>query len=536
MGSVTTWRRLEPRPRSTTLTALAARVADPLWMLERQARTGELTGSDRGSLTRVRLAVEQAPITRWAPGTGPPAGEGAPLLPGEPIERLVDAVPPAADLTARAAAGRYFLRLLGPVLAARYGPGWREHFALPPLDVAARADSDGAGLRWSRLLAGRAIDGEALRQAFTAGLPDEPPIDPDDTVAVQDASEVFVRWWDERFRTPAGAWTAGRLAAPFQLAARTRSDPTGLVAPEHRGGRVDWHTFDGLDETTMAATDPEPTVERVEALATALTFPGMPRPRWWEFEDAAIDLGRLDAAPDDLARLLLAEFALVYGNDFFLIPMTATAGTLVRISGFEVDTCFGETIPVPSAAEADGPVTDGYRAWRMFDSGAAGLVLAPSTVDVVQDEPREEVLLTRDEMADLAWAIELRVTGPTGAVVERREVEYARQPTPQPAVENPLRYRLATTVPQSWLPLLPTAGGTLDLSPQARPAGRLIGDTPKFSLEAIELPRTGRRVTLMPRRARAADGTVLTWLAWQATSSRGESLSGLRYDELTHER
>jgi hypothetical protein len=545
MASVTTWRRLEPRTRSTDLPSLAARVADPLWMIARQWQSGELTGSDTASPTMVRLTAEHSTITRWAPGTQTPAGDGHPLPAGQPIERRVEAVPAVPGLTDRARAGRHFVRLLGDELAGRYAAGFREQFALPALTPAEEAASDELGRRWSRLLAGRAIDGAALRAALGPAdnptLPAAPPIDGNDRTPVLLAAGRFAQWWDEQFAAPAGAWVANRLSAPFRLAAATSSGPITLVAPEHRGGRVDWHTFDAAGATSMAASDPPSVAVTATGLPTRMTFPGMPRPRWWEFEDAAVDLGRLDAAPDDLGRLLLAEFALVYGNDFFAIPVSMCPGSVCRVVTLEVDTCFDETITVPSTVTYDGPAT-GHRTWRMFhcDSAApaaTALVLAPSAVDLLQGGPREEVLITRDEMANLAWAIELRVAGPMGSVVERREVEYARQVRAgeEPTVENPLHYRLSTSVPESWLPLIPVAGGSLAMPPTSTPAGRLLGDAPGFRLDAVELPRIGRRVTLVPRRARAVDGTILTWSAWDVGSGRGESSSGLRHDDLTHE-
>ena len=36
----------------------------------------------------------------------------------------------------------------------------------------------------------------------------------------------------------------------------------------------------------------------------------MPAARFWEFEDAQVDFGSVDAGPTDLARMLLVEFAL----------------------------------------------------------------------------------------------------------------------------------------------------------------------------------------------------------------------------------
>ena len=531
MPSVTTWRRLEPRTRSKNLPSVAARVADPLWMIARQWQSGELTGSDTGSPTFVRLTAEHSTITRWAAGTKAPAGDGDRLPAGQPIESLVEAVPSAPGLTDRARGGRQFVRLLGTALAGKYAAGFRENFALPALSAAEEENSDDFGLRWSRLLAARAIDGAALRAELGSAehptLPAAPAIDITDRTKVLIAAGRFAHWWDELFPTSAGAWAPNRLATPFRLAASASSGPVTLVAPDHRGGRVDWHTFDSAGATSMAAGDPPSVAVTTTGLPTRIGFPGMPRSRWWEFEDAAVDLGRIDAAPDDLGRLLLAEFALVYGNDFFAIPVSMRAGSVCRVLALEVDTCFGETVTVPSTVTYDAPA-DPHCSWRMFqcDSGsptapgaptATGLVLTPSAVNIIQGAPREEVLIARDEMANLAWAVELVVTGPMGAVVERREVEYARQARSQEetTLENPLHYRLSTTVPESWLPLIPVAGGSLALPPASKPAGRLLGGATGFRLDAIELPRVGRRVTVVPRRTRAEDGTILVWSAWE---------------------
>ena len=46
-SSVTTWNRLEGRPRTTSFEeSLQAEVRDPLWMLTRQWQMGEFEGSD----------------------------------------------------------------------------------------------------------------------------------------------------------------------------------------------------------------------------------------------------------------------------------------------------------------------------------------------------------------------------------------------------------------------------------------------------------------------------------------------------------
>lgn len=541
MASVTTWRRLEPRNRDEALTSLAARVADPLWMVARQWQIGELTGADAASPVLARLAVDRTPITAWVSESG---GDWLPYEPGQPVEQLVDAVTPAIGLADRARAGRHFLRLLGAVRMSRYAEDFRSAFPVPAFSAEEAARSDEAGLRWSRLLAGRAVDGAALRAAFgpagEVSLPPELVVDPADESAVHATATAFGAWWDSRYEGRAGAWQPERLAAPFRLSAATSTGPVTLVAPEHRGGRVDWHTFDAHrgDQRTTGA--PASAAETWTALPTQVALPGMPALRWWQLENAAIDLGRIEAAPDDLGRLLLAEFALVYGGDFFVVPIPVPVGSLARVESLDVVTNFGETVSIPSAVIHDGSSPEGRR-WRMYHcdtpalATAVGLFVPPTSVDSAVGKDLEDVLFARDEVANIAWAIERRVLGPWGAVVERREVEHSQRAraASQSGATNELRYFLSTTVPNSWLPLVPS-GDSFVLADAAEPASHLLsGDG--FKLESVELPRQGLHVTLHPCRARQADGTVIMWHTYRVRPGRGESSSGLRFDDLAHQ-
>jgi hypothetical protein len=46
----------------------------------------------------------------------------------------------------------------------------------------------------------------------------------------------------------------------------------------------------------------------------------MPAARLWEIEDGSVELGAIDAAADDVARLLVWSSRSSYGNDFFVVP------------------------------------------------------------------------------------------------------------------------------------------------------------------------------------------------------------------------
>lgn len=144
MPSITTWTRLEPRPRADDLTtALQAPIADPAWLLARQWQVGEFAGTDGGTPAAARVRAEAAVLTVMAPAGGsarPFDGSAVPLEPLAEHEPVT-----AADRWLAVESGQHFLRLLGAQgpAAAAYGPAYIAAYPLggatpgdPTLDVA----------------------------------------------------------------------------------------------------------------------------------------------------------------------------------------------------------------------------------------------------------------------------------------------------------------------------------------------------------------------------------------------------------------
>ena len=143
-----------------------------------------------------------------------------------------------------------------------------------------------------------------------------------------------------------------------------------------------------------------------------VSFAGMPNTRWWTFEDRKTNFGDVGASTTDLAKLMFLEFALVYANDWFVVPWTLPAGVIATVRGLAVTTVFGERLWIESA---DAGLEPAARRWRMFTvdvtgaDGATsdpGLVLLPAAVKIDQGPPTEDVMLVRDESANMVWGIE----------------------------------------------------------------------------------------------------------------------------------
>src|SRR5262249_37828702 len=159
----------------------------------------------------------------------------------------------------------------------------------------------------------------------------------------------------------------------------------------------------------------------------------------WEFEDARVDFGAVDTLPGDAAALVLLQFAITYGNDWFLVPVPVTVGSLCAITSVKVTDSFGGTFDIPSFSQTIGAAD----CWRLFTiSGATGdlLFLPPSSGSMPESRVLETVLLARDEMANMAWAIEKKVLDPSGRVFQRTRPPIA----PDERGTAPLSYALVT--------------------------------------------------------------------------------------------
>jgi hypothetical protein len=490
--SSTIWSRLEPLPTSDDIAqSLQARIADPLWMLARQWQFNEWQGEDAGSPVRAALALLGLPVHTLLPmqGDAPPVALDAAA---PPLEALVEREQVlAAHPKLNAQAGQQLMRLwraagLGaalPALLAAYPA------ALPKPDDAV---ADNAGFVWNVLLDARAVDAlelaadarplvgnAALLSAFGDGLGIAPAL----RNALEDTLARWLAWLDDLALegTPGASayWNAQRLEYAFALGVGDAQSGARLEADEYTDGRLDWHTF----AVNVAAPDAPgpvfapPQVRRHEwkRLLPALAgYPGMPADRYWEFEDGRVAFGLMGAAKSDLARVAVLEYALVFGNDWFVLPLTLPVNALYKVDqgGFVVTDNFGFQAVIPPARNLDGTQ------WTMYEMSVAEganaprarlddiLYLCPS-VETIESPPLEHVLVMRDEMANLVWAIEKRVQGASGEPLDRK-FEATRLATTQTlraaegapvAPSAPLSYRLQTPVAANWIPFLPVRKG-----------------------------------------------------------------------------
>ncbi len=575
MSSITTWQRLEPLPRSNDLRhGLRAEIADPLWLLARQRQFGELRGEDAGSPVEATLRATSGRISRLhlgAPGSGAASAATDHTDADAPLEAMVEreairSTPAGGALVV--SAGLHFIRLLRANQAASSVQAYLDEYELAAGDL---PGDDPDAVRLRRRAVGRVPDarriaadllGERGAASELTSLPSQPTLTAADEAKVLPAANAFLASWESTLSEPAPseptAWNPTRLEHTFAVQADLPGGRVVLRADEYRGGRLDWHAFVAAGQPSLGdpslPLDPTSLVRTV--LPTSVTYGGMPAQRFWEIEDGAVRFGGLDTGRTDLARMILAEFALTYGNDWFVVPIDLPVGSITSIDDFDVVDSFGISTSIERSVSASS------HGFRMFELDAPEgpqrvaqlFFLAPALAELSESPPTEHVVFFRDEMANVVWGVERAYQGGAGTAVDRFE-EHQRRLGEQQRIETDfgdaqLLYRLQTDVPDHWHPFVPvraagvaaTAGVIqLERRPMVRvlpdrtsvalqPKGRILTERDPLRLEEEEVPRDGTEVVRTFQLTRWSNGRYAMWSGRYRTTGAGEGRSNFRSD------
>ena len=597
--TITTWNRLEARPRTQSFErSLAAEVRDPLWMLSKQWQMGEFEGSDAGSPVFAKMLMQTTRLTKYQPG----AGRAELFDASVPLEAKVERRPVPMhrqrrilSLNLRLVMARQWFSLIADV--ADYRSAFVTAYSIEKPDPTKKEGVDTCAHPevWDtfQALAGRAMDGGALYEYLLAD-PGHHAYDGVSGIANGDHGALDIRatkflTWAARFlaQPPANgdsAWIPERLEYQFATSAPMPGGTEKVyVADEYYSGRLDWYSLD--EDASLRALGAVPGSEVTglppdDAFTTIpipVSFSGMANTRWWAFEDHQTNFGDIDASTTDLAKLLFMEFALVYANNWFVVPRTLPSGALAKVQGLAVTSVFGERFWIEAAGQG---IDKDWGRWSMFTinvrnspSGSVAadttLLLLPTLAKAQASPPLEEILLVRDEVANMAWGVERTVPmatglGRPGNEVQIQSVNYLEAllgaggplPPPPPMAAD-VRYQVMNTVPENWIPLIPVhvPGSNRKIQLQRAAMPRiLIGDpgpiekvqpltsllsqglddvpAQTYFIHEEEVPRAGSRVTQYYTRTRWTAGQVFTWLRAQKQTGRGEASSGLGFDRL----
>lgn len=462
---------------------------------------------------------------------------------------------------------------------------------------------DHEAIQFLRVCAGRVIDGVALYEAWQLSereVPSNPVIpDPNKKNKVKEALEELEKWILEVFgaigQQDPPAWQPERLEYGVEVVSIAEvvgapGTKMNIVLPAYPGrdGDFDWHAFD-LRQEGKPVPDFSPgdiELKEMNVLPMHVRFRGMPNARWWDFEASTTDFGDIRPDKRDLAKLIIMDFMLVAGNDWFVIPFDQRVGTLCWVDSLQVHDVFGETILVKRAEQMDdkrGTPAPGER-WTMFSTSRESNTVESNTSNTVESNTAkvadfffllpltaatatqvgptiEEVRFLRDEMANMVWGVENTIENGVGQPWLGHERDLAAKPATSgpPAAAGsaggdkpPLRYQIQTIVPTNWIPFRPvlvdTGGATgssrfaleitamLDASAKPiPPVGRIlqptnVEDTQLYRVREEEVSREGTRVMRVICRSRWKDGSTHLWIARRKAVGMGEGSSGLRFD------
>jgi len=552
------WDRLEPDNTDETLIeGLQARVADPLWMLARQWQTGELDGEDAASPFATWISHETLPLTTL---TTPDGRRHSIAGNPTPLEPLVEAIPPSATSAEDFAS-------LGAAAIADLPRGvdrdlmrklLRLHYPVETSNLRPQAPVPQPALRRLRVLARHGFDPFAMAQDKAQALAADKNMPRMKAGALDRWVQSHTTRCAQRGRAIAektDAWDAHKLEYQATLSTRAGDEQVDLALSQYGGGRLDWYSFDGNGSAAKSVGGARLTKKRVRGTPMALTYAGQPVSRFWEFEDAAVHFGGLSAGPADIARMVVADFAAIGGDDVFVIPFDVPVGALARVTKLEVRDVFGYSHTVKPAREMDKPSPDGTRPFSMFELGESSppetgvspwVPVLPVLANAMDGPALERISLRRDEDANMAWAIEEEIEGPFGRPLRRRQ---AWEPKDFDALEpgDAWPYRVQTDVPPWWIPLVPervAKGGQIHLRrarmgvwetlppDQAGPKSRAMDPTRPVTLAEHALPVSGLELTRHWQLGRAYDGKLVLWQSWRRRTGAVARPSGLQFDAI----
>ncbi|HSP36147.1 MAG TPA: hypothetical protein VLR26_00150, partial [Frankiaceae bacterium] len=490
--------RLESDPEQTDLgRGFTAEVADPAWLLGRQWQLGEHQGEDASSPVRVTFRPRLTPID---PVVGQPEYDPRTT----PAEAIVESEP--GDWWTpgrRVGAGRAVATAAASAGSPLPDDETLQLASLPvPYDVLDGTGYDGR-LLWDRRLELN------LDEAWFSALrpPTSEPLD----------------LWDP---------------AEFSYEASFAADGVALPLHRHDGGDLDWYSVDADGPLPDPASPPDP----VQRFPGRVRYPGAPLPRWWEIEDAKVDIGGYPPDRAHLATLLLIDLIVNQSDDWFAFPVDALAGHVVTLDEVIVSDSFDQDWTL-------SPPDD----WSLFATHGLGnrsLVLWATAATPLAGSAVDEVAVGIDEDANLVWAVEQRLRG--------RTVASEADPPPEPPAHLDMSgrpgfaYRPMTRVPPHWHPYVIqdvdgrrrfVQGRAADLSgafavlmPEAE-SDLLIdpasgGVSPTHQIEPAAIPSDGLRVERRAMLARATDGSPVLWTQRRRQPLLAPPTLRLRFDAM----
>ena len=572
------WNRLEPRTRTDDFSRpMYAEIRDPLWMIARQYQFGEFLGEDAGSAIECRTKIKTSSINKYKGANSASSDYNDEM----PLERLVEATNVDIDMMSRLEMSRWWKKKLS---ANQYASLVREpEFKINHESWNIKADhleliddandynqllSNEQNQLNTSLLNTQQFDGFKFFQSIENGSATSLGLSSTILNLLGDFQAWVIKNYIPNYSPSQNAWKESRLEYAFQAAAPNADKANQVLkVDEFANGHLDWYYFqkESLSEQNSDLVSSILDLSQTEThhrtmIPVQMSIPGLPLPRWWQIEDYKINFEKLTINRSDTSTLAFTEFVTQFSNDWLLVPFNLNAGSLAEVDSLIVKDVFGQSTIVKTANHNYDSNTDDWNIWSMFDISSYNgemnncIFLPPSLVKSLESKPFEEVQLVRDEMSNVVWAVETKISdqmldskdGFEGST----ERKYSKAELEAQDTVATIRYRIGNEVPDNWIPFIPVKvendvlefrrGVMVKPRPDGgyhklRPWTSLIrvnreNEDKKFTIYHEEVPKTGTCVKRTWQRARWYDGKVYWWASNRKTAGKGQGYSGLKWD------
>jgi len=366
----------------------------------------------------------------------------------------------------------------------------------------------------------------------------------------------------------AKGWDSAHLEYSFSI----KKNDAELIAEEYDGHQLDWYNFNIMSKGNLNESEQEIAVK-----PSQVSYHGMPSARWWTFEDRQINIGDINRPYLNFLTMMMMEFALIYSNDWYIIPLGHKVGHIRKIERLQVMDSFGVTTEVVPVIDT----TPDKQGWEVFTlnphrsirelSDGRLFYLPNNLYYALESEPIEKVSLLRDEMANLVWAIEQTYQNENGERVNRHDEDEEAEREHEPPKPNhywdtqeqklveraqvqgegepgnryigPVAlYQPMSDLPPHWIPYIPRrlnsegqfilrrARTKKDVSAGPQYKGLFIEES-KYIFEE-EISRSGIMLSRVMQLARDSERNRYVWRSRRKKPDQRRKSSGLRFDYL----
>ncbi|MCQ2147340.1 MAG: hypothetical protein MJZ16_07475 [Bacteroidales bacterium] len=429
------YQKLEPRSRDTEYKeSMAFTVHDPLWMLSRQWQFGRFKGNNCGSSVMTKITVDKRRLELVQSRSG----KYSPLSNETPLEYEVEKRPHTIDPYSRLESALYFMDLVkaryldqGQILAELKKKFPLDPF-VPEVPSGEKTIEDlklNANTKLKKMyayFASRSFDGYKL---FCS-----PKVTYSSNQAkMNEALSVYVDWFKKKYNisdTEEKYWNEEKLGYEVGLATSRQA----YYAEDYHSGKLSWYSFDSADKFTSAKDKVETKV--LSYIPSPAVFPSAPNRRLWEFENRRVQFN--DYRTDDvkeLASSVILQYTMLYSNDWMIVPIETEIGTVLDVKDIEIKDTFGNVFHINrnfeqvDAKDKSSSFTDRWALYSTVKASAydnrdfsseRGLLCPPTVQRSEQGEAIEEVQFLRDEMSNMVWGVENRVSDGCGGSLDSR--------------------------------------------------------------------------------------------------------------------